>query len=110
MPIWLASQVEPALDGVVHTGARLVGFRRQLHASILQGLVALAVIARLATGYDIRPLMPTTATPRHHMVDRQVVLDDSAILTREAITDEYLAATELYAWSGPTHKCPQSYD
>ena len=44
------------------------------------------------------------------MINGHIFLPTAAVLTGEFVTNEDLAATELDARAGPTHKCPQSND
>lgn len=110
MPVWLTAQIKPTLDGVVHTRAGFVWLGVQYHACILQALAAFAMVAGFAAGNYIGPLVSTTPTARDDVIDCQIFIDATAILTGEAVADEYLTTAELDAWPGPTHKCPQSYD
>lgn len=110
MPIGLTSQIEPSLDGVVHTRSRFVWLACQHHSRILHAFAPLAVIAGLTAGDDICPLVLTATAARHDVIDREVFIHAAAVLARKSISNEYLSPRELDAGTWPTHKCPQSND
>lgn len=109
-PIRLAAEIQPSLNGVIHTWSRFVRFACQYHPRILQALAALAMVARLTAGNYVRPLVASPATARHDMIDSHIFIHTSTVLTCEAISNENLPPRELDSRSGPTHKCPQSDD
>lgn len=110
MPIGLSAQIESTFDGVVHTRTWLEWYRVEFHPRLSEALVTFTVVTGLAAGDNIRPLMSTTPAAWHDVIDREVLLHPTAVLTGEMIADEYLTTAKLDARPGPTHKCPQSND
>lgn len=86
-----------------HRCAGFSGLAIQDHSGFLQRLASLASIARRARADDVVPYMRPAAVPRDHVIDRQVVGLNTAVLTGEIIAAENRPAGKLETRTRPPH-------
>ncbi len=89
------------------------GFARlapQNHPRFFQRLASFFAIARGTRTHNIVPRMRAAAMARNHVVNRQVIRLDTAVLAREMIAAKDRAARECDAQPWPTHLIRQAND
>ena len=90
------------------SGAWLAGLVSQHHPRLGERLAAFLAIARGARADNILPEVRAAAMTRHHVVNRQVIRLNAAVLANEIVAAKNGAARERHAQSRAVHLIRQA--